>query len=281
MKKAIEYIGILCLFCFSLFYTDKAVSAVRNLDPIMVQIKEDAKNYDKSSMNAAINKDEIIPGVNGCVVNVNRSYERMKEVNIYNSKLLQYEEVKPSVSSIEAYDKYIVRGNVTDNKISIVMHVLDTTNIDLISDFIKEKQIQVNFFIDGTILEKNTSYLSRMKAGNEIYNAGYNGEYEKSKLLWVNNIINSLTANKSNYCLNLDKNSDALKLCSKNKMYTIKPSIVLNNSNYIMNINSIAKGSIIYFDSNNTESFTNTINFLIRKGYSFVLLSDLLNENRC
>ncbi len=281
MINALKYIGILCLFCFSFFYTNKAVTVVREVDPIMVKIREEVENYNKDSIDALIKGNEIIPGVNGCVIDINNSYKNMKRINTYNPNFLKFKEVPPSVSILGNYDKYIVSGNGKNREVSLIVNMLDKENVELILHIIKSKELNVNFFVDGNFIEKNLVYINDMKEGNEIYNSGYDGLYDRAGLLWTNSLIESFSYNKSMYCLNSKKNDDILKLCSRSKMYTIMPSFVINNNNFIQNISNISNGSIIYIDNRNINAINNTINYLKKRGFKFVVLSDLLSEKGC
>jgi hypothetical protein len=182
----------------------------------MVEIKDNINNYNSESVNAVINGNEMIPGINGCEVDINRSYERMKRINTYNNKLLQFIEIKPHISSIKKYNKYIIKSNTTKNKVAIVIKMIDVKNINAILDLTKD--IHTNFFVDGLLLEKNSSYIDKLKDDNEIYNAGYDGKYRRDIIPWTNSIIDTLANNKSIYCLNLDKDNDELKACSVEKM---------------------------------------------------------------
>ncbi len=98
MKKTIEYTLLISLFCFSFFYTDKAVAVVKNLDPIIIKINENLNLYEKNSIDATIIDDEIIPGINGCKIDMNKSYYNMKKIKSYSSKLLIFNEIKPDIS---------------------------------------------------------------------------------------------------------------------------------------------------------------------------------------
>ena len=87
MKK-IEYIGILLLFALSLIYLNKTTNILKDKDPIMQNIVHNANNYKIESVNAKINEDTIIPGTNGCVIDINKSYAKMKKINRVNNKIL-------------------------------------------------------------------------------------------------------------------------------------------------------------------------------------------------
>ena len=127
LKKYISYLGIIALACFSFYYTDKAVDIVKRNDPIMKEIIKNKEKYLVNSVNATIDKDEIIPGINGIKVNVDKSYENMKKNNTYNEKLYVFDEIIPDLSLIDSYDKYIISGNNKYQNVALVFKIVDKT----------------------------------------------------------------------------------------------------------------------------------------------------------
>lgn len=278
--KILKYMVMILFFGFSFFYTDKAVNLIRDLDPLINDIKDNIDAYEKGSIDAVFKGDEMVPGLSGCSVDINKSYINMKKINTYNEKLLVFNEIKPNISINNSYDRYIVSGNKESNNISIIIKIDDTSNMQDLISYIEKKGIGVNFFMDGSILEENIVYINRIKNNNEIYNGGYKNKYEKDYIFWTNNLINTLTNNKSNYCVVTKKDSDVLSICSSNKMYTILPKVVVKN-NYLLIGEIIEKGSILYMDGNEIDVIKNTINYILRKGYNILLLSEFLSEKNC
>ena len=77
-KKTCQMVGLILVISFSFYYTDKVATVVRNQDPLMIKIRQYESSFNKESMNAFINNDNIIPGINACVVDINTSYNNMK-----------------------------------------------------------------------------------------------------------------------------------------------------------------------------------------------------------
>ena len=71
------------MFALSLIYLNKTTNILKDKDPIMQNIVHNANNYKIESVNAKINEDTIIPGTNGCVIDINKSYAKMKKINEY------------------------------------------------------------------------------------------------------------------------------------------------------------------------------------------------------
>ena len=87
MKKIFSYIGIIVLSIFSFYYTDRAGEIVKKNDPIMKEIMANKDSYNVEAVNAIIDDDSIISGINGKEIDVNESYKKMKRYRKYNSDM--------------------------------------------------------------------------------------------------------------------------------------------------------------------------------------------------
>ena len=267
MKKYCDYFIITLLFIISLIYTDNITNIAKDKDPIMKKIKEEALNLKIESVNAKINNNNIIPGINGYELDINKSYENMKKINTYNEKLFKYKDIITKISISNIFDKYITSGNKVNRNISIVVYIKD--NIEIIS---KINGIKLNVFINSNIIKNK-----KIKTNNniKIYNGGEDLNYSNINIINTNTYINN-NYNTSNYCLNLDKNDNNLLECSKNKMHTINPFIV-DKKIYNTKVN-ITNGSILYFDENTIDKLDELSSYIIKKGYNIVYLDELLSE---
>ncbi len=276
MKETIKMIGLITLICFSFFYTDKVINVINEQDPIMIKINDVKDKYNIPSINATITEDTIIPGINGQEVDVEKSYNNMREIGIFKSNLLIYKEVSPQIKLSENYDKYIISGNNKINNVSIIMTINDS-NINKLS---KLNNQNLCLFIDNDTLSKNLSSIKELK-NTSVYPYGNNGTYQEDILTLSNNLIEKNTNNKPLYCLSLTKNNETLKVCKNKKMHTIIPSINGENNAYNIIKNKIKNGSIIYLktDSKTLTELNEIINNIKSKGYHIVSLEKLLSEN--
>lgn len=269
MKKIVEYLIISVLFIFSLIYTENAVNTVKKTDPIMKDIVSKVDDYTVLAVDATINNDTIIPGVKGCTIDINKSYENMKKINQYNESMIKYKDLIPKLTIDNIYDKYIISGNDRKKEVAIV---INATSID--SNILNTLD-KLNIFVSDELLENiediNNDYI-------RIYNGGVNNNYDDVSISWMNDVIND-KYNKSNYCINKNRNNDNLEVCSKYKMHTISPKVTGKNTYEIKE--EITNGSIIYFDDNTVNNLKNTIKYLYSKGYKIVFLDELLNEKYC
>ena len=152
-KKILEAFLVIILVLFSFYYTDKVVSILEMNDPIMKKINNNKKQKEKPSVDATINDSKMIPGYNGLVVDVAASFKKMKNYGSYNESLLVFEEVKPTISSVDYYDKYIVSGNGFSTSSALVFAVNDDTYLQNVLDILITTDTVATFFLDGKIID--------------------------------------------------------------------------------------------------------------------------------
>ena len=274
LKKTFQIIGIFILAGFSFFYTEKVNQIVKDKDPIMIKINEIKSDSYVSLVKPIINNDEYISGLNGCEVDVNKSYNKMKDVGEFKDELIVMKEVE---NNDNLNNKYIVGANKNQKNVSIIFFIKDKANNNLI-EMLKNKKIIANFFIDQSFLENNTITVKFISENNNIYYLGNNGKYEDKYMIYSNNLIEMNSKNKSNYCFVSQKQDNVLKLCSEYNMKTIKSEIIKDNllSNVREKLNN---GSIISIESSDIDEIKVTLNYIISKGYNIISLDKLLNQN--
>ena len=282
LKKYTSYLGVLVLACFSFYYTDKAVDIVKRNDPIMKSILANSENYYVDPVSALITGDEIIVGMNGKKVNVDKSYQNMKQIDEYNESMLVFDEVIPDISLTDSFDKYIVGGNINKNQVALVFKVDDAYYIDTVNNILLDKNVLATFFMDGNVVENHMDQvLELVSNGYEIENLGYDGSYTLDRFGWTNNMISSLTNEDTKFCYTDYKNSSVLDLCSNHKMYTIKPTVSVNNYPFSTVKKELESGSIISFNLNETtlKELPSIISYIQQKGFDLVTLDELVSEN--
>lgn len=275
MKK-IEYIGILLLFALSLIYLNKTTNILKDKDPIMQNIVHNANNYKIESVNAKINEDTIIPGTNGCVIDINKSYAKMKKINEYTDKMLKYKDLIPEITINNIYNKYIISGNETKRNVSIIININE--EVEKLNTLLSTNKIKLNVFLDSEILKNDV--ISINKEYVKIYNGGLNNNYDDITIEWMNDVIIE-NYNQSKYCINRNKNDDNLLVCARNKMHTITPTINVTKSNMHTAKTQINNGSIIYFDEKNIDNIITISDYIKSKGFKIVFLEELLSEKTC
>ena len=280
MKRIKQLIVIIIVISISFYYTEKTIDFIRENDPLMIEIKQLNNNYNKKAVNAKIIGNNIIPGIYGAEIDYQKTYQQMKKYGNYNETLTTMKEVAPSISIDNNYDKYIFRGNNNKRQAALVFTVYNE-DIDTILSILEKRGVKATFFIDGIYLEKNINKIKNMKT-HEIELLSYNNSYNKSFFKTSLSYLESLTKKEGRYCFTKSNNKKLLKMCSKLKMHTIKPTIIINNYCFKEIKNNTKAGSIIYLDINKyiEKEIGISIDYLLSKGYNLVLLDELITEKQ-
>lgn len=277
LKKIFKISAVLLLVGFSFFYTEKVTLIARNSDPIMRAIKKEESNKKVSNVNPVINNDEYIMGINGCEIDVDKSYSKMRSVGEFKEELIV---MKETSNDKDLTDKYVIGGNNKEKKVSLIFIVNKDIDGNL-TNYINDKNLKVNYFIDGKYLEENMITVKFLSENSNIYYLGENEEYSDENMLYHNNLISMNGSNEPKYCFTSDKDNNTLKLCNDYDMVTIKSDIIKDNI-YKRIKDKLNNGVIFAIDSDNTDEIKVSINYILSKGYNIISLEDLLSEkNEC
>ena len=277
LKKIFKISAVLLLVGFSFFYTEKVTLIARNSDPIMRAIKKEESNKKVSNVNPVINNDEYIMGINGCEIDVDKSYSKMRSVGEFKEELIV---MKETSNDKDLTEKYVIGGNNKEKKVSLIFIVNKDIDSNL-TNYINDKNIKVNYFIDGKYLEENMITVKFLSENSNIYYLGDNEEYSDENMLYHNNLISMNGSNEPKYCFTSDKDNNTLKLCNDYDMVTIKSDIIKDNI-YKRIKDKLNNGVIFAIDSDNIDEIKVSINYILSKGYNIISLEDLLSEkNEC
>lgn len=281
MKRFFEILGFLSLVCFSFFYTEKTIDVVKEVDDIMITLKEQAPKYQVKAENAKIDGKFMTPGISGKIVNLQKSYKEMKHYGKFHPNLLVYDKVSPEISIKNRYDKYIQTGNPKKRQVSFLFIVDEKGNPSPIIEILKDKKVTGTFFIDGSWLEKNQNELVSLIEGKfTVGNYSYRGDYGHESFVWIDTIIKRVGGQKQSYCLVEKENKKALSTCKLQKDYTIYPNIIIKENPYSELTEQVESGSIILMrlDAQVKKELPLMITYLKQKGYEIVNLEQLLEE---
>ena len=281
MKRFFEILGFLSLVCFSFFYTEKTIDVVKEVDDIMITLKEQAPKYQVKAENAKIDGKFMTPGISRKIVNLQKSYEEMKHYGKFHPNLLVYDKVSPEISIKNRYDKYIQTGNPKKRQVSFLFVVDEKGNPSPIIEILKDKKVTGTFFIDGSWLEKNQNELVSLIEGKfTVGNYSYRGDYGHESFVWIDTIIKRVGGQKQSYCLVEKENKKALSTCKLQKDYTIYPNIIIKENPYSELTEQVESGSIILMrlDAQVKKELPLMITYLKQKGYEIVNLEQLLEE---
>lgn len=262
----------------SFFYTNKTATVVKNMDDIMIQIKDEQTKYEISPIDATITGNTIIPGISGQEVDINASYNVMKKIGKYSSNLLKYKKIKPTISVTNNYNKYIISGNPEKREVSFIFLVKDE-NIDSILSVLDDSNIKANFFLDGNWFEKNNDkVISLINNNHNVGNLSYNLDYTNSSFVWMNTIVTKVGNQQDTFCY--ATNDSDLDICARELSYTIKPSLVIKENPLLEVKKNATSGSIISFSvtSKVSEELPLIIKYLKSRDYKIVNLTELITE---
>ncbi len=280
-QKLYHIIFVLLLGLFSFYYTNKVIGFIRESDPIMKTIKKESNNHEISAINAKIKDNKIIPGVSGKKVDYDSSYQKMKKYGTYNESLTVFEEISPTISIDDYYDKYISQGSGIRNDVSLVFVVKPNDDITSVLDVLNQEKVNATFFIDGLWLDNNNKLVSTMKElGHQLEILSYNNRYEELYFSSSINYLKTFTNKDSKYCYAKYDSKEVLELCSKLQLHTIIPTILTGNYPYSDVKRKLTKGSIISFDINSSTNIelSTIIKYIKQKGYVINILDELLSE---
>ena len=272
MKRTFQVIGLISLLGFSFFLTDKTATVIKNLDDIMIEIKENKHLYEQEEINAVIKDDGIIPGISKKTVNVNKSYNSMKEYGKYNSNLYVFDYKIPTISIKNNLDKYIISGNSKKRMVSINFLINDNTNINKIIEILNNNEIKASFFVNEKWLSNNMDLAYNLIDNEFIFGIdNIDNNYE-----WMNTIITKVSKQDQLYCLYGD---EVINKCQKGGGYTIK-GIMIDRDYYNNVTKSLKSGAIITFkvDDKLIKNLDNIIKYILKKGYTIKNLYDHIEE---
>ncbi len=275
MNNKIKLLLGVLLALFSFYYTAKSIDLVKRIDPIMERIEKNQDKFNISPINARIVDDTIIPGLKGKKVNINLTYNKMKEYGTYNESLTILKDISPKVSIKNNYDKYIISGNKKKRSVSIIFYIDDIDKYRLITNYIDLEHINSTLFIDSDLIE-SISENDLSKYHIELNYKEINNVYVSSNTSYIENITNK----KNSYCITRNRNKRLLNICNKYKYHTIIPSIILDNNPTITIKKELSNGSIILVDITNEikKELDYIIYYIKSKGYDVISLNDLLKE---
>lgn len=281
-KKVIQVISVTLLMLFSFFYTNKSIELIRENDPIMKQIKETNTKYKVNPVNATIIGNKIIPGKSGKEIDYQKTYAKMKKYGTYNETLTVLKDIEPAVSVDDYYDKYIVQGNTERKNVSLVFKTDTISNLLSILNILNQKNIPATFFVDGLLLENNTSLFETMTQNNhELEILSYDNKYDEIYFDSALNYLSSITKREGKYCYAEYDQKEVIELCSKLKLHTIIPTVKTTTMPYKEIKDKLYNSAIISLPLSTIteEQLPAIIDYIKQKGYTFLSLEELLSEN--
>lgn len=256
MVKHLKYLGILSLLCFSFFYTEKIAKFMQSKDPLYVSIETVKEDYKQDYVNAIIDEDNIIPGLNGKEIDVQKSFQKMQDYGYFSESHIVYAKINPEISLENNTTKIIKQGNTLKHAVSLITQsVLHTTYL-------------------GEIGIPYSVLVTSSNAQSTFYN-GIKINFDKEDYEGTEKILNR---EKNNLCVIKNNFND---ICLKYKKKMIEPTLSFSNGNMASQFKMVSSGMILYLeddlDVSNLKVLLNEINF---KGLKIISLDELISEER-
>lgn len=185
------------LFIFSILLINSGVYFIREQDNLMAKLKEKQDYYYRKPTDAIITNHVMIPGIKGRKINLEKSYQKMKMINEFKESLLVYDEISPNKSINNIYNKIIISGNQSINRISIIT--------SLISNYCFTTKLE----IDSNCYNKHTIFIEKISNNylNQVKEKVHNGiifyleEISQNEL----NLINKYLKNNDYEIVSVDE----------------------------------------------------------------------------
>lgn len=279
-KKILQATLVIALLIFSFFYTNKSIELIKEVDPIMKQIKETTEKYTIKPIDAKIVGDKIIPGKSGQQIDYDTSYSKMKQYGTYNEALTTLKELEPAISINDHYDKFVMSGNNDNKSVALVFELKNQNNPTNIISTLKKTNTKATFFIDGLYLENNANLVKEM-INYELEILSYDNRYEEIYFTSSLNYLSTLTNKSPKYCYATYDQKEVIELCSKLKLHTIVPTILTKNYPYKDIKAKLINNSIISLPINSSTEIElpTIIDYLKQRGFSLLTLDELLSED--
>lgn len=150
--------------------------AAKKVDPLIEEIAQKAKEYEKMAIDAKIDRVwKAIPGLNGLKVDVEASYERMKEHGEFNETKLIFTQTSPAIQLHDLPPAPIYKGNPDKPMVSFLINVAwGNEFIPSILATLKKNNVHASFFFEGRWVKNNPDLAKVIAdAGHEVGNHSY------------------------------------------------------------------------------------------------------------
>lgn len=149
------------------------------------------------------------PGRNGRRINVDLSYEKMKDVGKYDPNLLVFEEISPEINLKDLPPSPIYRGHPEKQMVTFMINVSwGGEYIPEILETLQRHHVKANFFIEGKWARENPDLVKMIAdkghlIGNHAYNhpdmARLNYDEIEKQIIETNEILQAIIDESPSY----------------------------------------------------------------------------------
>lgn len=145
-------------------------------DDLLIKIRSLAQKYEVKPQDARMDSIwKAIPGYNGLKVDVNASYQEMREIGKFDKKRLVYHQVSPNKHLTDLEPAPLYRAHPDKPVVSLLINVAwGNEYLQDILATLKEQHVKATFFLEGRWTKSNPE-LAKMivEEGHEIGNHSY------------------------------------------------------------------------------------------------------------
>lgn len=144
----------------------------KNADPIYQEIKKAAKEktFNEAPQDAYIDRVwKKTPGRNGKEINVEKSFQKMKDAGAFKEELLVYQKISPAISLEDLPAAPIYRGHPEKDMVAFIINVSwGAEYIPSILETLKEHKVKSSFFIEGKWARENPELVKMIYEENHL-----------------------------------------------------------------------------------------------------------------
>lgn len=282
--------------------TDVLPAINKHNDVLMDQIKAYSKSHTVAPINARIDPVwKAIPGYNGKTVNVNASFNNMKEANKFDPTKIVYKEISPQVHLSDLSFQPVYRGNPNKPMVSLIFNVTQGNEyIPQILKTLNQYNVKATFFLDGSWVKENPRLAMMIsEEGHAIGNHAYTHvdlkkltkQETQSQLQKANTTIEAILDTQPHYfsppsgSFNQQTLETTQSLNLRTVMWSVDsldwkhpdPNLMVQKVS-----EKVEAGSIILFHSTKetAEGLGPIIESIKEKGYQLGTIPDLVSEER-
>jgi len=139
-------------------------------DTLYKEIKRKATKYNEAPKNAVIDRVwKKTPGRNGRKVNVEESYQKMKQHGAYDDTLLVFDEQAPEITLDSLPAAPIYRGHPDKMMVALMINVSwGEEHIPNILETLKKENVKATFFIEGKWANKHKDLVEMIHEQNHL-----------------------------------------------------------------------------------------------------------------
>ncbi|KUP08708.1 hypothetical protein Q73_05870 [Bacillus coahuilensis m2-6] len=159
-----------------MFQLKSVVFPVATQQTLLQEIEEKSKEFEVPAADAKIDPVwKTVPGYNGLKVDIQSSYDNMKEVGEFKEELLVYEQVSPSVHLTDLSPAPIYKGHPDKPMVSLTINVAwGNEYIPDMLESLEKHKVYATFFLEGRWVKENPEMAKMIaEAGHEIGNHSY------------------------------------------------------------------------------------------------------------